>query len=334
MDVFCVGMYRSCSTWQYEVVGHLLERHRGCRRLGYREGPDYAAAVEGGSNPTVPLVLKSHDKHPVFGKALVQRRAKGVYAYRDLRDVAFSMQHKMGLPLDRLIRQGLIDRILANDRFWTSRPGVLVQRYEDLLAEPARGVEQIAEHLGAPLADGEASAIASEYSLEANRKRTEAMRTALQGQGIDLNDSAQQLRYDGQTLLHWNHLREGKVGGWQASITPRQRLLLGRLCGPWLIEKGYEPDDAWWWNSSMLTASSTAWIEKWALLREMARSRFHCAVYFNARRYPRIASALKRALGLDRPEAISPATPVPIPTPHHLPSEARSDQARVEARSA
>ena len=28
MDVLCVGMYRACSTWQYEVTAHLTERHR------------------------------------------------------------------------------------------------------------------------------------------------------------------------------------------------------------------------------------------------------------------------------------------------------------------
>src|SRR5438067_7889431 len=32
MYVFCVGMYRSCSTWQYNIVCRLVERHR----LGHR----------------------------------------------------------------------------------------------------------------------------------------------------------------------------------------------------------------------------------------------------------------------------------------------------------
>src|SRR5690242_3213167 len=47
MDVFCIGMYRSGSTWQYHIVGHLLEKHRGGRRLGIVTGPEYARAAPG-----------------------------------------------------------------------------------------------------------------------------------------------------------------------------------------------------------------------------------------------------------------------------------------------
>ena len=42
-DVICGGMYRACSTWQYEVVGHLIERHLRGERLGYLTGEAYAA---------------------------------------------------------------------------------------------------------------------------------------------------------------------------------------------------------------------------------------------------------------------------------------------------
>ena len=28
LDVICAGMYRACSTWQYEVAAHLVEEHQ------------------------------------------------------------------------------------------------------------------------------------------------------------------------------------------------------------------------------------------------------------------------------------------------------------------
>ena len=49
-DVICAGMYRACSTWQYEVVGHLVELHRQGRRMGYVTGDDYQAAGLGNSH--------------------------------------------------------------------------------------------------------------------------------------------------------------------------------------------------------------------------------------------------------------------------------------------
>ena len=45
VDVMCAGMYRACSTWQYEVVAHLLERRCDGRRLGYLTGEQYARLV-------------------------------------------------------------------------------------------------------------------------------------------------------------------------------------------------------------------------------------------------------------------------------------------------
>ena len=44
-DVICAGMYRACSTWQYEVAAHLIEVHCGGRRLGYLVSGEYTELV-------------------------------------------------------------------------------------------------------------------------------------------------------------------------------------------------------------------------------------------------------------------------------------------------
>src|SRR5262249_16846359 len=101
MDAFCVGRYRSCSTWQYAVTSHLLERHRGGQRLGYLSGEEFDRQEQG---PTPAWrVLKSHEGHPVFAAALAAGRARSVYAYRDLRDVAFSLAHKFSTSFEEVV---------------------------------------------------------------------------------------------------------------------------------------------------------------------------------------------------------------------------------------
>ena len=45
LDVLCGGMYRACSTWQYEVAAHLIEQYLGGQRLGYFTGEQYATLV-------------------------------------------------------------------------------------------------------------------------------------------------------------------------------------------------------------------------------------------------------------------------------------------------
>ena len=211
-------MYRACSTWQYEVAAHLIEQYLGGRRLGYLTGEQYAALMRSDAvehddaqrDKTADWrVVKSHEGDRSFARALAEERAIAVYAYRDVREVVFSLMHKRGMTFEQLLRQGMIHQILANDRFWMARPDVLVQRYEDLLADPTRGVIELARHLGIRLEESEAARIAAEYSHESNRARTEALRRRLQEAGVDLESAANAQICDPKTLLHWNHIRQG-----------------------------------------------------------------------------------------------------------------------------
>ena len=312
MDALCVGMYRACSTWQYEVVAHLLERHRGVERLGYQMGSQYDRLPEAEADGPW-RVLKSHEEHPKFRRTLAQGRALAIYAYRDLRDVIFSMLHKRGVSFERFVGQGMIHQVLANDRFWMARPGVLVQRYEDLIAEPSRGVVELAAHLGITLVEGEADAIAERYSWQANRDRAAELRRRLRADGIDLHDPSNAQRYDDRTLLHWNHVREGKAGGWRTLATPAQRAVMGRIGGAWLIARGYETDHSWVENGG--AGSKEAREIRSAGSREalMARGRLACTLRCASLRYPRTASTAKRLLGI--PEVAPPAKAHPHTPP-------------------
>lgn len=286
MDVICCGMYRACSTWQYEVVGHLIEAHRRGERLGYVEGAEYRPSlVEGHWR-----VLKCHDRHPNFDRALDRGVAIAIYAHRDVRDVVDSMRHKTGKSFEGLMGEGLVHRILSNDRHWSGRPGVLVQRYEDLVADPTGGVAALAGRLGIEPEDGEAEAVAACYSPASNRKRAEAVREQLRARGVDPDGPGQALRYDPKTLLHLNHLRRGAVGGWREAMTAEEQATLGRIVGEWLVRHGYEPDHSW------------APEPRSGAIRAILRSRWHAAVYFAARRHPGAAAVARRALGLGRPD--------------------------------
>lgn len=290
MYVFCGGMYRSCSTWQYEIAGHLVESRGLGRRLGYLTGLEFAELDDevrrGGVGEW--LVLKSHEEDPRIGAALASQRGRGLYAYRDLRDVVFSMMHKRGVTFDAFIEQGMVHQILANDRFWRTRSPVLSQRYDDLVARPAEGVREIAGFLGIELEEGEAEALAEAYSREANLERTRRLRAELEAAGLDLNDPANATRWDGHSLLHWNHVRE-ESRSWRELTGPRERSILGRLCGAWLVSRGFEPDDSWWSDSG----EGLGWRDELALGR---------GVWTNMLRrtslqYPRGVSWLKRRLG-------------------------------------
>lgn len=307
MYVFCVGMYRACSTWQYEVVAHLVERHRNGRRLGYLTGDQFEALDEVQGNDDNWMVLKSHEEHGRFARALAEGRALAVYAHRDVRDVAFSLMHKRKLSFETLVTQGMVHQILANDRFWSARPRTITQRYDHLVAEPETGVTELAAHLGLDLEAGEAAKVADEYSFEANRRRTIELGQRLRQRGVDLDDPSIAQAHDRTTLLHWNHMREGRVGDWRERSTPGQRAMLARICGDWLAEHGYEPDDVG------PVGEPGRLLEVIRRELAMARGSVACTLRCLSLRHPRLARSIKPFLGIAPEAPLAPPAPIPLP---------------------
>lgn len=318
MYVLCVGMYRACSTWQYEVIAHLLERHRSGRRLGYLTGEQFEALDDREGDDDDWKVLKSHEEHGRFAEVLAEGRAIAVYAHRDVRDVVFSLMHKRNIDFETLVTQGMVHQVLANDRFWSSRPRTITQRYDRLVADPVAGVEELAAHLGLALGPGEEAEVAAEYSFQANRRRTEELGRRLQRGGVDLNDPTTVLAHDRRTLLHWNHMRDGRVGDWRGRATPAQRLALARICGRWLEAHGYEPDD----SAEIAEGLDREPARPFEAVRRelaMARGALVCALRCLSLRHPRLARSIKPWLG------IAPEAPVARPAPVVLPANVRLD---------
>jgi hypothetical protein len=313
-------MYRACSTWQYEVIAHLLERHRGGVRLGYLTGEQFEELDDrqGGDGDGTWKVLKSHEEHGRFARALAEGRAVAIYAHRDVRDVVFSLMHKRKVDFETLVGQGMVHQVLANDRFWSGQPRSITQRYDRLVADPATGVEELAAHLGLALEPGEAAKVAAEYSFRANRERAEELGRQLRRSGVDLDDPSIAQAHDRRTLLHWNHMREGRVGDWRERATVRERAVLARICGPWLSAHGYEADDPDALASALDAGPPRlAEVLRWELA--MARGHVACVLRCLSLRHPRLARSIKPLLG------IAPEAPLAPPAPVSLPANLRVD---------
>jgi hypothetical protein len=296
-------MYRACSTWQYEVAAHLIEERCGGRRLGYLVSGQYAALLrEDVLKRKAPSherrgwrVIKAHEGEPSMARELRAGGACAIYAHRDVRDVVFSLMHKRGHTFEQILRQGMIHQILANDRFWMAQPNVLVQRYEDVISQPARGVMELANHLGFALKAEEAERIAALYSQESNRARTLALKERLEQAGVDLGSPGNTQICDPSSLLHWNHMRQEGAASWRTTATPRQSAVLHRLCGRWLESRGY----------SLEGNSSRRWKLSLEGLRESLSSEVDVTVgYANflvrttSLRFPKTARTVKRMLGM------------------------------------
>lgn len=243
--IFCCGMYRSSSTWQYDVVSHLVEQYRQGIRLGFVGGTRLRDLPGREHRSEVVRVLKTHDSHPVFLRELKVGNALPIYSFRDIRDVAFSYMHKAALTFNELVKQRFLEKVLANDAFWRSSPRAVCMKYEVVVNDEIGTVARLSKAVGVDLPEGQADQIAQEYSWEANLKRTHDVKKRAEAAGLDLRSKAHVFEQDPRTLLHWNHLRESDHKSWRDLATPKQREVLAAKCNRWLLANGYETDDEW-----------------------------------------------------------------------------------------
>lgn len=205
-DVVCCGMFRAASTWLYHVTLDLLP---GATDLGF---VDNGAAYLALGSPGVAerRVLKTHDRHEAYEGLLRSGVARGLYSYRDLRDVCYSFAFKLARSFDEVV--GLLHPIMENDRFWTAQPSVCVLRYETIVTDPVRAIGGVADFLGVAT---DPAVVATWRSLEEERKRDPG------------------------------HVRTGEVGSWRTLATHTERVRMATLIQGWLVARGYETNDRW-----------------------------------------------------------------------------------------
>ncbi|HEU4321796.1 MAG TPA: sulfotransferase domain-containing protein [Roseiflexaceae bacterium] len=246
MLIFCCGMYRSCSTWQYLVASEILESHGLGKRAGFlHTQQDVQNVVNRLDDTDEHLVLKLHSFDPTCAELIRAGKAIALYSYRDIRDVAVSMAYKVSAPLAELVRNGIIEDAVQSFYRWTSLPGTLVQQYEAIVASPAEAVYQIAKHLHIELTASQVAAIVEHNSIETNTSRTQRLKEQLEQDGVNLDDPQNALRFDDHTLLHWNHIRPQAHNDWRSQLSMEELLLLFPLIGTWLKDTGIERDPTW-----------------------------------------------------------------------------------------
>lgn len=245
MYVICCGMYRSGSTWQYLVASDLVEAASRGRRIGFVTGDSFNDVAQHLDDPSQTFVLKCHDFHPLYGDLIAQGRAKAVYSYRDIRDVACSLMWKLRFSFGQTMASDAFRAALDSYYKWIAVPDRLIQYYETLVHNPSAAVAEIASYLSIDIDEARTCEIVQKNSLESNKKRIESLAEMLAQQGVDLSSAANALLYDHETLLHWNHLRPSTALSWRTTLGFDELMAMRPIIQSWLTDAGFEEDDTW-----------------------------------------------------------------------------------------
>jgi hypothetical protein len=231
--IFCGGMPRSGSTLQFQLTAHLIERAGLGERVEWVRPEEFPRLRTKYAGRAGWKVFKTHACTPEIRAEFGTNNTKGVYVYRDVRDVVVSRMRKRDQTFDRLWQGGVLDNLLSGFDRWTSINGVLVSRYEDMVVDPAGEVDQIARYLGIRIRRDECEDVASQYTVA---RQLERIREAEAAGRLEHRDG---FRYDPSSNLHVDHIRSGKSGEWRHVLTRAQVALIEERAKRWLLANGY-----------------------------------------------------------------------------------------------
>ena len=230
MWIFCCGMPRSGSTLQFQITAKLVEDAGLGKRIEWCEHFDFPKIREKYMDYSGWKVFKVHIPTDEMLAEFRKQNAMGVYIFRDLRDSMASNIRKKKIESDPDTRKKLIKRWSTNwvqyYNTWAGFSQVLVSKYEQVVSNLAGEVQRIAGHLGIPLKESETIKIGSEFTLNKQRERIEAL-------------NKDNVSCDPHSLLHMNHIHSGEIGGWENFLTHEEVLLIEGTATSWLLKNGY-----------------------------------------------------------------------------------------------
>lgn len=235
MIIVCCGMYRSGSTLQYQIASALAGTTGQARIMGFGLGRVSETARE---KPRPIFVVKDHHYSERAREYSSSPHAKFVYGYRDVRDVVVSMMQTQHMTFDTFRHHGrgpagFVGYLLNTFERWTNLPGVLVSRYEEIVADVPREVRKIADHTGIHIPYTECHRIAEQLSVDKQREFISGFDFAKDGAGQAVN------RMDEKSQLHEYHLNGGESGKWRTHLTPDQIAVVNDAAKDWLKQQGY-----------------------------------------------------------------------------------------------
>jgi hypothetical protein len=238
-DIFIVSFPKSGNTWTRFLIANLVypEANPDFSNINVII-PDPEALTKRRLNAlSRPRIIKSHQYFD-------PRYNKVIYIVRDPRDVALSQYHfhrKRTLIEDNYPVPHFVERFVrgetcpyaswgGNVAGWLAtrygRPGFLLLRYEDMIADTDRELAKIADFLGLP-------ADAQRLSNAVERSSADRIRQLEKSQARKWSSTR-------NTRQDIPFVRTAKAGNWQSGLPPEAVALLENAWGPLMRWLGYE----------------------------------------------------------------------------------------------
>ena len=204
--VLCAGQKSSGSTWLYNVAIRVLKEDK--RRVCAFYADNFAMIPKGAEKADV-LVIKTHEPGAELLFLARFARAKVFVTVREPRDAAASLMQRFGHSFASALR----DMRVIGAHMVALRKGAVVMHYEDGFHRSEKTVGDIARHLGVKLSAAARKRIFRALTPDAVKRAIRKVHAS----AADPDD------FDPRTHWHPGHVGDGRVGKYDAVLTPDQQ---------------------------------------------------------------------------------------------------------------
>jgi tetratricopeptide (TPR) repeat protein len=231
-------MNRGGSTLQYQIVTELLETRNLGISIGWidRPTPQVLKTLDNVARRKDKfVVVKCHEYTPEAAQYIRDGFAKGIYIYRDLRDVTVSLANKFFDSVEAVFASNILSNILYNYYGWTALSDVMVSQYEATILDLSQETLRICAHLEIDITAKAARKTAAKYSLDRQLEKINNFNYQQDGVANQKDDF-----YDPLSQLHNGHIKSGKSGQWQEALSREQIATVENLGYSWLVDRRYQ----------------------------------------------------------------------------------------------
>lgn len=224
---------------QYQLTKAIVESTNTGKGLGWVDPVQFHLIRKSYMGEDVLHVIKCHGRIEEAKGLFLRGEAKGIYVYRDLRDVVVSMMNKTNSSFWQVVSRNSVHLVINECLSWNELGGLLVSKYEEMVTDLVQETIKIAEYLKVDIDESLADRIAEQFSIEQQLKR---IRHFDYGR---LGVQSERDVYDPVSLLHSDHISSGKAGEWETKLSRFQVGLIEDIAHDWLEERGYSITQNW-----------------------------------------------------------------------------------------
>lgn len=176
------------------------------------------------------VIIKCHQPGPRTRAAIFEGTIHNIFTHRDPRDAAASAL-EVGIveSLDQIL--AILELHQSTYLAYVDGPTLCIP-YQEAVVDDRAGIRRIADYVGHPQSPAQLEALADALGMEQTRARASKLTE---------EDFEERYPHERETLLHRNHITDGRIGRWRDALTSEQASRIERALAPFFAGFGYAP---------------------------------------------------------------------------------------------